>query len=330
MTVSLKTCLFSFLIIISSATQSTNLKDKLYSTSFLKQHTTVRQELIKEGFAEITFISEDGLKLSGLFLSRPNAQCNVIACAGFYPGKKEGMATFYSLLPDNCNILLFDARGRGDSEGPLLRELPWYGINEYKDITGALSYLNQENDLPIFLIGLCSGAFNAAQALIHLEKDDKTAASKIKGLIFDSGWRSIIKTTRSSSINNINQAILLLLKPLYKKNQIAKNSYPYKILSTCNSYCSTIIHSLCAMPIFSLHDHITNLTDKIHTISSPIFFIHSYNDYIRIEEAKHLSKFALNKQCWWIKNSPHACHHLAQKEAYKEKLTAFINTNLHH
>jgi pimeloyl-ACP methyl ester carboxylesterase len=313
---------------MASTIQSANLKDKLYSTSFLRQHETVRQELIKEGFTEITFFSEDGLKLSGLLLSRPNAKYNVITCAGFYPGKKEGMATFYSLLPDDCNILLFDARGRGDSEGPLVREIPWYGINEYKDITGAISYLNKQNDLPIFLIGLCSGAFNAAQALIHLEKKNKAASSKIKGLIFDSGWRSVIKTTRSSSINNINKVILLLLKPLYKKNEIAKNSYLYKTLSACNSYCSTIIHTLCAKPIFSLYDHITNLTDKIDTISSPIFFIHSYNDYIRIEEAMHLSKFVANKQCWWIKQSPHACHHLAQKELYKAKVTEFINSNL--
>lgn len=303
--------------------------EKFFSTSFLRDYKAVRKELQEIGFQKISFKTSDNLELSGLFLSRPNATCNVIVCAGWRPGKKEGMATFYSLLPDDCNILFFDGRGRGDSEGPLLKGLSCYGVHEYKDIIGAITYINQNNNLPIFLIGLCSGAFNAAHALIHLEKQNKTETSGIKGLIFDSGWSSVTETARTSSIANINKVILMLLKPLYGNRKQSQNSYFYKLLSSCNNCCLTIIHKLCVKPIVIQYDHITNLTDKIRIITSPIFFIHSYEDELTpIEPVIQLSNLTRNKECWWIKKSSHTMHHIIHRDLYKEKLIAFIDNAL--
>jgi len=102
-------------------------------------------------------------------------------CAGWLPGKKEGMATFYALLPENCNILLFDARGRGASEGSLLYNIWKYGTSEYKDIIGAIFWINHNNKLPIIIGGTCSGVFNAAHAIIKLTQKNLIHKTNVKG-----------------------------------------------------------------------------------------------------------------------------------------------------
>src|SRR6185503_8670694 len=90
-----------FTIVLSFSIQCTENFEQFYTTSFLKNDTAVRTSLQEQGFAEITFKTPDNLTLHGLFLARPNATCNIIVCAGWFPGKKEGMATFYDLLPND-------------------------------------------------------------------------------------------------------------------------------------------------------------------------------------------------------------------------------------
>src|SRR5260221_7912244 len=94
-----------FTILLSFSIQCTENFEQFYTTSFLKNDTAVRSSLKGQGFTEVTFKTPDNLTLHGLFLSRHNATSNVIICAGWFPGKKEGMATFYNLLPADCNIL---------------------------------------------------------------------------------------------------------------------------------------------------------------------------------------------------------------------------------
>jgi pimeloyl-ACP methyl ester carboxylesterase len=301
--------------------------EKLYSTTFLKDYKSVRTLLHKAGFQKIFLTTSDGLTLSGLFLSRPHATCNVIVCAGWLPGRKEGMATFYDLLPENCNILFFDARGHGESEGSLLWGVWRYGIDEYKDIVGAVSWINADNDLPIVIAGICSGAFNAAHAILCLEKNNLLALSKVKGLVFDSGWGSVLKVITTAPVAGIKKRIAAALRSLYTTKRTARHSYLYQASSYCAQHLCTLGNYVCALPLTTQYNHITNLSDKIGQISVPIFFIHSYGDtYANMDDAVKLADLTPNKQCWWIAQSSHAKHHLIHKELYKEKLALFIAT----
>src|SRR5258706_8981366 len=118
------------IILLPFSLHCTENLDLFYATSFLKNYSAVQACLKAHGFKKITFQTPDNLTIHGLFLERPHATCNVIVCAGWLPGKQEGMATFYASLPQHCNILFFDARGHGNSEGPLLWKLWQYGIHE--------------------------------------------------------------------------------------------------------------------------------------------------------------------------------------------------------
>jgi len=323
----IKSCSLLAITLFFLSPLSAQEMDKFYSVPFLKDYLGTRTFLKEIGFQEITFRTPDKLTLSGLFLTRPHATCNVIVCAGWFPGRKEGMATFYALLPEYCNILFFDARGRGESEGPLLWKVWRYGISEYKDIIGAIAYINKQNDLPIIIGGTCSGVFNAAHAIIALIKNNKLTQSHVKGLFFDSGWGSVVTMSQSSAIANIKKYIGKIAKFLHGTQKNIEQSSLYKICSHCTLYCFKNIHFLCAKPLITQYEHKTNLFDKIHQINLPILFIHSYDDtHADIAHAIQLSTLAPNKQCWWIEKSSHAKHHLIHKELYKEKLIAFINS----
>jgi pimeloyl-ACP methyl ester carboxylesterase len=315
-----------FIILLPFSTHCTENLDAFYSMSFLKNYTAVRESLKEHGFTAIKFKTSDNFTLHGLFLSRPNATCNVIVSAGWLPGKKEGMATFYALLPDYCNILLFDARGHGESEGSLLWKLWEYGVHEYKDILGAISYLNHTNDLPIIITGICSGAFNAAHAIIHLEKNNKTVQSKVKGLIFDSGWGSVTEISRTAPLAGIEKRLPIFFLFMYKTKNETRQSFIYKLCSFITQNSCKIGYYFCTKQLVGYHEQITTLFDKIHHITSPILFIHSHDDTYAIKsDALRLSKLAPHAKCWWIEKSYHAKHHLIHREVYKEKLAAFIN-----
>lgn len=304
-------------------------REQFYSLPFLRNHHIVRKVLKKAGFQKIIIKTPDNLNLSGLFLSRQNATCNVIVCAGWLPGRKEGMATFYDLLPEYCNILLFDARGHGESEGSLLWKLWRYGVDEYKDIIGATSWIHNQNKLPIFIAGICSGAFNAAHACAYLEHNKLTSHYNIQGLIFDSGWGSVNKIITTAPIAGIKKRLALFLTFLYKTRKSAKNNLIYDSCCSAAEYACTFCNYVCASPLASQYDRLTNLSYKFPKITLPMLFIHSHDDtYANFFDTYELAQLAPHKQCWWIEKSSHAKHHLIHKDLYKEKLIAFIDNIL--
>jgi len=316
---------FFFIVFASFYCHGNQEIEDFYSTSFLRNYKAVRTSLRHAGFQKITFKTSDNFKLSGLFLARPDATCTVIICAGWRPGRKEGLATFYDLLPTYCNILLFDARGRGESEGSFLGKIWQYGINEYRDIAAAISWTNKNNTLPIILIGFCSGAFNAVHALIHLQ--NRYITSHVKGLVFDSGWGSVSDVTASATFANIQECLIAVFKYIYGNKEIVKKSFIFKLSNKCAHYLCNLSHFLFIQPWIKQYKSRTSLFNKINYLNTAVFFIHSYDDqHADIYNVIKLSKLTPFKKCWLLKKSYHTCHHLIHKELYKEKLIAFIDS----
>ncbi len=303
-------------------------KSHYLNTKFLAHYNLVSTQLKCDGFSEGFFSTADGLAINYLYLNRPQATATIIFCCGFLPGRKEGLASFHALLSDNYNILFFDARGHGKSEGSLITTLWAYGQNEYKDVLGAINFAKKQAQCPIIILGMCAGAYHAARALIHLEENNQMRSSRVTGLVFDSGWGSVIQSSYSAPIAKINDVIAkqsLAILPI-KTYRHAKSNLAIKAVSSIFTLCYSALHTLFLRPIFSLQDHQTNLFDKIHTISIPIFFIHSYDDeYVPIADAQKLALKVLHKKCWWIQDeSKHGCHHLKHSQRYMTKLTDFF------
>lgn len=281
--------------------------------------SAVTQELLTEcGFKKICFSTQDNLKLCGLFLDKSCTQKvtrTILYCAGFYPGKKEGMSSFYALVADEpYNILMFDARGHHESEGSLwsYQSLKNYGLYEYRDIVAAIRFIDQYNkehgiNSDIIIHGICSGAFHAIKAVEYMTNQACPECSSIKGIIFDSGWLKIsdvIESTIQAEVNN-------KLKSTY--------------VSWLAQPLTWITQNLYKITLQKHHNQQPNIQETITKISIPIWFVHCTDDpYIPIDPVIRCVCKCNTQEYWWIEHDSHANYHLENHTAYQEQLLRFL------
>ncbi len=319
--------MFSSLIATSPKnTKENEPKPDFFNTNFLTQYDKVEQALIKEeGFHHVDFKSTDGLNLKGLYKKVEGAPYTLIFAAGFYPGRKEGLATYTKMLKDNPNILLYDARGHGKSDGRLFSNLANYGVDEYKDVIGALRKAQEKNPGgEIKFFGTCAGAFHVARALGQID----CKKEKVTGFVYDSGYVTMLDIKPVPGMHFKEKVIPSLLKSyIYKKDtkEQIKQRYLCRALSATSSFLFGTFVKLITKR-YELREKTMNLMNSIKKITCPILYVHSRDDsYSPIESVKKLAEQTENKQCWWIeKPSEHATHHLKHTEEYKQKLAEFL------
>ncbi len=306
--------IISILLFFSNGTMPLNGKkyswerSKFFNTRFLTKRALVRRILVqRKGFKEVHFTSEDGLQLNGLYRSVENAPATIILTGGFFPGKLEGLASFVKLLDKKYNILLFNARGHGKSQGlSKLLKLGHYGKDDYNDMIGAIKFAHTQSTAPIIIHGTCSGAFHAAHALIKLA--DQAQEFNIKGLVFDSGWAKVSNVC----VTAIQEEVKKVKNPV-NRTLIKGLSKLLKLFF----YCKIVEN-----------DSHTQLHGKMRDLTIPVLYIHSLDDtYAPFIEVFELFKETPQARSWWIPNSQHACHWLKYKHTYAEKLEEFC-TNL--
>ena len=316
--------LFYLILLIFANSSYAHTADSLFfDTTFLSNYSVINKILQEEeNFKEVWFYSTDGIKLNGLFGYNPNAPYTIIFCAGFYPGRKEGLASFIKMVPPECNILFFDARGHGNSYGSFFSSIYRYGKNEYKDILGAIQFVYAQAPNPIFIHAICAGTYHAIQAL----SDEQISAYPIKGFICDSGLLSLVNSCHVPRIHFCQKIIPRFLLSWYKNDskQEIKERYLCKILCGISHSFFTIATYI-VKPFLKNNEETINLHETIKKISCPIFFIHSYDDtYAPIESIQKISECISQKTCWWLEKSEHALHHIKHRELYIQKLLDFI------
>ena len=304
------------------------IEPNLYDLSFLAQTELVYNYLTTHhGLSPVAFITDDGISLNGLWRNNPDAPYSVIICGGFYPGNKESMATFIDLIPKEANVLLFDARGHGTSDGRFFSQLHTYGLHEYQDIVSAINLVKKTNDHPVIVYGLCAGAFHAARALIELYERQKT--HDIAGFIFDSGFVSLLDVLHIPQYHIKESVIPGIFKHTVYQSDSTQLIKQRSIVRMCSLLCAGIMQlvTLAYRPFIAFNATITNVGEKFHLISCPIFFIHSVDDhYSPIMPIQKLAIKNNNTSEWWIdKPSKHASHHLEHTKEYKERLLAFFS-----
>lgn len=301
-------------------------KSPYFNTTFLSQYDLVKETLVQQaGFEQVTFSTSDNIKLSGLLLKQQNAVGTIIFCAGFFPGRKEGQAPIFNMLPPKYNILFFDARGHAGSEGSFWRTINQYGKNEYKDVLAAISFVHQMCGGPITIYGVCAGAFHASHALIKLSEEKKLKELGIVGLIFDSGYVSFLEVSKAIKYH-LREKMLPRMLSWYADKKTIKETYFYRFSAYLLTKLGLVIKNVLIMPGLKKLEPETNLLDKLYKIECPIFFIHSKDDnYAPFEQTKQAADKVQNKTCWWIDNSSHALHALKHKYEYQKRMLGFLN-----
>ena len=112
-------------------------------------------------YRDVTFGASDGVRLAGWYLPSTNGAA-VILLHGAHSTRSAVLDHAAVLASHGYGVLLFDARGHGDSGGRAM-ELGWYGD---RDVTGAVSFLALQPDVTagIGVVGLSMGGEEAIGA----------------------------------------------------------------------------------------------------------------------------------------------------------------------
>lgn len=131
-------------------------------------------------YQEITFPAADGKELSGWMISSSSAKATIICCHGYPANKSDILSTVSFLYPD-FNLLLFDFRGHGDSQGRFVS----FGLREDRDIRGAINYIKGKEEIKNLPIGIWGYSFGGAVAI-----KVSTQIEEVKALVTDSTYAS--------------------------------------------------------------------------------------------------------------------------------------------
>lgn len=255
----------------------------------------IREELFKlNDIQNIKFKTVDNLTLSGIIIKRPKAKANLLLCHG-YRASKEFMYAFIDLFPD-FNMLLFDFRAHGQSEGKMIS----IGCHEYKDVAAAAEFMKQSihsqdgSSLPFIILGISMGAASTLKAA-SIDPNISDA------LIIDSTFSDL-------------HGIMI-------KGFAIKSGLPYYPFFPVIRYFfeKTADCKVCEM----------NPVKCVEKIVKPILFIHSCNDNfiapkhgLRLYEHATLSRYA---KIWIGPKCRHGWLHSYYSDIYKKKVNGFLH-----
>lgn len=135
-------------------------------------------------FEDVSFTTEDGLVLSGWFIPAPQPDAKTIILLHGYPADKGNILPFFGFLHDRYNLLLFDFRYHGRSEGAYTTA----GALETKDLLAAIDYLQSRG---INEVGVWGFSMGGAVALMTAPQ-----APQIKAIVAESSYASLDLMTR--------------------------------------------------------------------------------------------------------------------------------------
>jgi pimeloyl-ACP methyl ester carboxylesterase len=128
---------------------------------------------------EVHFTAADGVRLAGWLAIASPAAPTVILVHGFKGGRAQMLPWARFLYAAGYNVLLYDSRGCGASEG-------WgitLGAREPQDVIGAVRYLRSRPDLTLKRFGALGISLGAGDVLLAAAREPAIAA-----VVADSAW----------------------------------------------------------------------------------------------------------------------------------------------
>lgn len=115
---------------------------------------------INYNYETVTFTSEDNVTLSGWYIPSRN-RAAVILLHGYGANRLEMLTRAEFLARHGYGVLLYDLRGHGESGGTL-RTNGWLDV---KDVTAALGFLHNQEDIDLDRIGILGFSVGGQVAL---------------------------------------------------------------------------------------------------------------------------------------------------------------------
>ena len=118
-----------------------------------KPRTAINEAALGLSHESVAFAASDGVRLSGWYIASRNGAAIVLVHGG--GGDRQGTIRHARMLAEaGYGVLLYDARGRGESTG----HENAFGWRWDRDVRGAVSYLQARGIHRVGLLGLSTGA----------------------------------------------------------------------------------------------------------------------------------------------------------------------------
>jgi uncharacterized protein len=237
---------------------------------------------------EVSFRTEDGLLLGGWWLPCPQAKRTVIALHGHRGARHHCVRIAAALWKRGANVLLFDHRGRGSSEGKSIS----LGHFENVDASAAIGFaLSKAPGVPLGLIGYSMGG---AVALISASRDERVGA-----VVADSPFaseRELVRALLRKQIGPLCSPVAALSERLLSYDPAEVE--PLKEVAKIAPRACLFIHGL--------RDRTCNAEDSV-----------------RLYEAA-----GDPKGLWLLEGAGHCDSYFLDREAYCDSVTAFFEEHL--
>ena len=140
---------------------------------------------------DVSFLARDGVRLSGWFVpgageprgGAPSraARATIVLLHGYGDGREVMLPHAAYLHRAGYNVLLFDFRATGKSEG----EAVTVGALEQRDVLGALDYLGARGDIDMARVGVQGQSMGGAVAILAAAQDPRIRAVVSEGAFKD-------------------------------------------------------------------------------------------------------------------------------------------------
>ncbi|MGQ9876708.1 MAG: alpha/beta hydrolase [Chloroflexus sp.] len=214
--------------------------------TYLDSYTFTPWEL-EVPYEKVEFRSSDGLRLVGWWLPRPETNA-VIVCSHGHNGRKDELLGIGSYCwRAGYNVLLFDYRGRGESDA-------WPKTlvsREVDDLLAALQYVRQR--MPDAAIGVIGYSMGAAVGILATARDQS-----VRALVADSSF-----TTGDDVVADAVEKVLRVpLRPLvHLADTIVAWRHGYRF---SQARPIDVIGQIAPRPVFLIHGVDDSLVPVCH------------------------------------------------------------------
>lgn len=247
-------------------------------------------------FEDITILSFDGLRLHGWWMSAGRNAPTVVLLHGVKKNRTDVLRAALVLRRSGFNVLIFDGRGHGDSEGRYVT----YGFNERRDVESAIDWLVNEKKINRNRVGLAGESMGAAIAL-------QVAAHNpwIRAVWADSPFSSLRLITEEFVRRATGLPVAVLNPVLWTAIQMANYRGKFDVYSVDPLALAA-------------------------RIKCPVYLVHGTADQlIAVSHSKVIhSALAGEKEIWFVEGARHARSIRYVKREYSERLIRFFSERL--
>jgi dipeptidyl aminopeptidase/acylaminoacyl peptidase len=270
-----------------------------YAASSLTQFERVPIESTPADFGleyvDISFPSRDDLTLHGWWLETGDDNPVIVVVHGSEGNRAHPAERMLGIAKDlvvyGYNVLMFDMRGHGESEGEHISA----GYYERNDVLGAIDYIRQRDvESKIGVLGFSMGAATSLMAVAESEEIDAVVA--------DCAYADIVSIIESEFSRRSNLPKFFIPIILF----MARNIYDVDF--------TAIIPE-----------------EAVREISAPVFIIHGeQDDMVPVQHAYRLKEASRNPESklWIVPEAQHGNSYLMRPTEYREQVTSFFDEAL--